>query len=82
MSNGKGTPLVFIHGNSSSKAIFENQIKALGDTHQVICFDLPGHGSSDNAKDTKTYSFPGYADVIIEALGSLKSNLPFSVVGP
>lgn len=78
-SEGKGTPLVFIHANSASKEIFDKQIEELGHIYKVIAFDLPGHGESDDALDPQAvYSFPGYAKVLIDAME--KMSLRDSVV--
>ncbi|WP_032113952.1 alpha/beta fold hydrolase [Candidatus Paracaedibacter symbiosus] len=72
ISEGKGTPIVLIHGNSSSKEAFKKQFDTLGKKYKVIAFDLPGHGKSENALNPEqVYSFPGYARVIIEALEKL-----------
>lgn len=44
---GKGTPLVFLHGFPLSKEAWEPQVKALSDHYRVIAIDLRGHGESD-----------------------------------
>lgn len=68
-TEGQGTPLVLIHANSTSKAVFDHQLAGLGQTYKVIAFDLPGHGDSDDAKDPHAvYSFPGYAKALIDAI--------------
>lgn len=38
--------IVFLHGNSASKKIFENQIKHFSKDYRVIAIDLIGHGDS------------------------------------
>ena len=66
-SNGKGRPIVYIHHNSGSKEVFLKQLKGLGEEYNIIALDLPGHGkSSDPYNPEETYSFPGYAKVVIE----------------
>ena len=67
------TPLVFIHGNSSSGEIFINQLKGeIGKANSILALDLPGHGASSDALDpARTYSMPGYAEALTEALGKL-----------
>lgn len=67
---GGTAPAAFlIHGNSSSKAIFEKQFASdLAKTYRLIAVDLPGHGESDDAADpAATYSFAGFASALIEA---------------
>jgi pimeloyl-ACP methyl ester carboxylesterase len=72
-TSGAGLPIVFLHGNSSCKEVFRDQLEGpLGETHRVIAIDLPGHGASSDARDPKrTYTMPGYADAVIEALDEL-----------
>ena len=68
-----GRPVVFLHGNSSSKAVWARQfdvVRQLG--RSILAPDLPGHGESDDSPTPNvTYSFPGYAAVI----GSLLDRL-------
>ncbi|WP_025595831.1 alpha/beta fold hydrolase [Agrobacterium tumefaciens] len=71
-TGGLGVPVVMIHANSIFKESFKPQIEALSGFRRVIAFDLPGHGASGDAIDPKrTYSIPGYADALLEALESL-----------
>jgi 3-oxoadipate enol-lactonase len=43
---GKGTPILFVHGFPMSMAVWEPQVKALSSSFRVICLDLRGHGES------------------------------------
>ncbi len=63
---GDGTPVVFLHGNSSSRAVWRDQIRLMCRRGRpVLAPDLPGHGDSDDSPTPETtYSFPGYAAVI------------------
>lgn len=69
-SAGTGTPVILIHGNSSSGAIFRNQLNSdIGLSRRLIAIDLPGHGKSSNAIDPeRSYSMEGYADAITETI--------------
>lgn len=73
VTRGPKTPVLLIHGNSASGAVFRHQVtelKRLG--HATIAPDLPGHGCSENAEDAQSvYSFPGYADILRRLLRSL-----------
>jgi len=72
--SGHGTlPVLLIHGNSSSRAVFRNQMQGhVADAYRFIAFDLPGHGESSNAIDpARTYTRPGLADATIELLEKL-----------
>lgn len=72
-SVGDGPPVLFIHGNSSCKEVFRNQLQGeIGETWRCIAMDLPGHGRSADATDPeKTYSMPGYADTALELMAAL-----------
>lgn len=65
--------LLFLHGNSSCRKIFQHQLTGpLARTFRLIAFDLPGHGESDDAVDPgRTYSRPGFADCAVEVLRTL-----------
>lgn len=79
-TSGAGMPVVFLHGNSSSKEVFRDQLAGpIGAAHRVIAVDLPGHGaSSDASNPERTYTMPGYADAVTEALATL--GVPRAVV--
>jgi pimeloyl-ACP methyl ester carboxylesterase len=47
-----GLPTLLIHGNSSCRGVFRNQMEGpLAKNHRLIAFDLPGHGQSSDAPD-------------------------------
>lgn len=68
--------MVFLHGNSSAKTVWVNQINLMRQCGRaVLAPDLPGHGDSENSPTPEfTYSFPGYARVISGLLDSLRWN--------
>ncbi len=57
---------VFIHGNSSCKEVFFQQLNLLKSGNiSLIAIDLPGHGCTDNAMSPKeNYTIPGYAKIV------------------
>lgn len=74
-TGGTGFPVLFIHGNSSAKEVFQKQFtENMAKNYRFIAMNLPGHGvpgagRSENAPDPdKTYSLPGYADVAMKIL--------------
>lgn len=73
-SSGTGMPVVFIHGNSGSRQVFQEQFDAdFAKAYRIIAIDLLGHGQSDNALDPRqVYTVPGHAAVLIDVLRSLK----------
>lgn len=68
-----GVGVLLIHGNSSSKHVFAKQIPALGAMEfSVVIPDLPGHGGSEHSRmPDRTYSFPGYANVLHSLMNEL-----------
>jgi len=72
-SAGSGLPVLMIHGNSTCREVFRNQLDgAIGGVHRCIAFDLPGHGDSDDAHDAdRTYNMAGYASAAIELMEGL-----------
>jgi pimeloyl-ACP methyl ester carboxylesterase len=72
-TSGSGLPVVMIHGNSSCKEVFANQLDSrLGEMFRLIAIDLPGHGASGNAREPATaYTMPGYAEAVVEVLHEL-----------
>ncbi|MGQ4274248.1 alpha/beta fold hydrolase [Terrihabitans sp. B22-R8] len=71
-TSGTGIPVVFLHGNSSCKEVFQAQFdSSLGEHYRMLALDLPGHGSSSDAYDVGTYSISGYADSVLGVLDVL-----------
>ena len=46
---GQGSPLVLLHGLTSSKVAWRENIAPLAKSHRVYAVDLPGHGDSDKS---------------------------------
>lgn len=44
---GRGSPIVAVHGFMTTSYSFRYLFEPLGETHEVIAFDLPGAGDSD-----------------------------------
>jgi pimeloyl-ACP methyl ester carboxylesterase len=65
---GKGDPVVLIHALHSSADInwrLTGVIPELAKDHQVIAFDLPGHGRSDKPEDDAAYGLQLVEDVVL-----------------
>lgn len=74
IEKGQGrTTILFIHGNSASKAVFSKQFESkLADRYRLVAFDLPGHGESDNAESPEsTYTISSYASLVSELVEDL-----------
>ena len=70
---GKGRPVVLLHGFPDTKRLWSKQVPALVDSgFQVIVPDQRGYGASDKPADVEAYSIPFLAiDVtaILDHLG-------------
>jgi 3-oxoadipate enol-lactonase len=75
---GDGEPIVFIHGLGASTRDWEAQVRHFSKTHQVITFDLRGHGRSD--KPDGPYDVPMFAKDTIGLLELLHTG-PVHIVG-
>lgn len=74
-SSGSGPAVLFIHGNSACKEVFDLQLDgASGHRYRMIALDLPGHGESSDAPEPEhSYHIAAYADValmLLEHLGA------------
>ena len=69
---------VFIHGNSSCKSAFKEQVSALLEAgYGLLAIDLPGHGASDDAAHPETdYTIPAYAKTINALSNKLQLHRP------
>ncbi len=75
---GKGQPLVLIHGLGSSTQDWDAQVAEFANSYQVITFDLRGHGQSDKPEGPYTMSM--YSDDVAKLLDALKIG-PAHIVG-
>jgi len=66
--------MLFIHGNSSSKIVFDKQLQSqLTERHRLVAIDLPGHGDSANANNPESdYTIAGYAKLLTEVTQHLE----------
>ncbi len=65
---GKGEPVVLIHGLYSSAEInwrLTGVVAELAKDHQVIAFDLPGHGLSDRPENEDAYGLQIVEDIVL-----------------
>ena len=64
--DGKGTPIVLIHGYSASMHWWNRNVAELARSHRIIRIDLLGHGGSE--KPTSGYSMKNQAKLVASAL--------------
>lgn len=55
-ATGRGPTLLLSHGYSASSHMWQGQIEALSERHQVVVWDVRGHGRSDSPADPDCYS--------------------------
>lgn len=79
-SNPNGeTTIFFIHGNSSSSAIWQPQFESkLFSGYRLIAFDLPANGRSATIAE---YSLPAMARVLSMAVDQLASGQQYIIAG-
>jgi pimeloyl-ACP methyl ester carboxylesterase len=80
---GPMRPVVFLHGNSSTKDVWRNQVDFVRQHGRaVIAPDLPGHGESEDSHTPGlTYSMPGYAGIVSRLLDALHCDGSVDLVG-
>jgi pimeloyl-ACP methyl ester carboxylesterase len=79
IEQGRGFPLVIIHGFMSSSIDFNNVINALSGSYKIIAVDLIGFGRSDK-RESINYSKKNMA-VVIHKLMKQKGYNEYSVIG-
>lgn len=72
---GDGPPIVFIHGALVDHRCWEPQCAALRRSHQVLCYDLRGHGRTGRS-GRPNYSVELFADDLNALLGALGIERP------
>lgn len=71
---GEGTPLVMLHGNGETHAIFDEMAGCMSAGYRVICMDSRGHGASALKEEQRNteLSISDMADDVIRLLRHLK----------
>lgn len=65
------SPIVLLHGTSSSLHTWDGWVDALKDTHRVIRFDMPGFGLTGPSPE-HNYTVEYYAQIVVAVLDKLK----------
>ena len=55
-TQGSGPPILLSHGYSATAQMWAGQLEVLSAAHQVITWDMRGHGLSDSPEDRAAYS--------------------------
>lgn len=80
IDEGKGTPIVFLHGIASDYHNWLNVIEPLTRRHRCIAVDLLGHGSSPKPLRSK-YTATDHARAVVRTLEKLGVTKPVMLVG-
>ena len=76
LKDGKGTPVVFIHGFGAEIAAWRQIAMAIGLPNTLLAIDLPGHGASPDA------AAPGFQSIVDAVESTLHSmGTEFHLVG-
>jgi pimeloyl-ACP methyl ester carboxylesterase len=79
VDEGRGTPILFLHGNPDSSEIWSGIIPELSPGYRCIAPDLPGFGRSTAPEDID-YSLEGMAAFVDELVTKLGINEPLNLV--
>jgi len=84
-AQGKGKPaIVFIHGWTNNKTIWDDQVAHFSEKYKVVTIDLAGHGESGNNRQDWTIS--AFGKDVVAVINKLKLKdvilVGFSMGGP
>ena len=65
------TPIVLLHGTSSSLHTWDGWVNALKDEHRVIRFDMPAFGLTGPSPDNN-YTIENYSRIVVAVLDNLQ----------
>lgn len=74
---GKGSPILFLHGFGASIYSFRKLVPALSENHRVISIDLKGFGNSPKPND-KNYSIDEQASLLYQFI--IQHNLKYLTI--
>jgi proline iminopeptidase len=74
--NGKGTPVILVHGGPGVTSHYLKPLEALGDERPIVRYDQLGAGHSDKATDTTLFTIAHF----VKELDSLRSALGYEKV--
>jgi pimeloyl-ACP methyl ester carboxylesterase len=69
---GRGAPLLLLHGWANSSLTLQPLAKALAEDHDVIVPDLPGFGRTEAPKAPEGWDTAAHADFILQLMDKLK----------
>jgi pimeloyl-ACP methyl ester carboxylesterase len=72
---GSGPPIVLVHGIASSIYTWKDVLPALATSHDVLAFDLPGFGGSDQPRDLDAAVYPRVLAALADRVGFARPSL-------
>lgn len=66
---GQGRPIVFVHGLSEDRRVWEPATALLAERARCIRLDLRGHGESDDAEDYSAIAMAGDVAMVVAEAG-------------
>ncbi|HEY2836651.1 MAG TPA: alpha/beta fold hydrolase [Rhizomicrobium sp.] len=76
---GSGPPIIFLHGMSWDRRIWQPIIARLSDRFRCVCVDLPGHGASHDLPKTSDYQLDAVASRLHQLFQTLDIEKPLLV---
>lgn len=68
--SGAGTPLVFVHGFTTTAEFWREQVEAFSSRHQMVRINLPGHGRSPRPEDRR-YTIDAFVNDVLSVYRTL-----------
>src|SRR5262245_32552448 len=68
--SGEGTPLVFVHGFTTTAEFWREQVDAFSARHQMVRINLPGHGLSPRPED-REYTIGTFVEDVLKVYQTL-----------
>ncbi len=79
-SDGRRSPLLFVHGVGSTAAIWDAQLEAFGGDRLCAAIELRGNGTQKPDPDPRTVTRAGYAEDVLTVADALRADR-FTLVG-
>lgn len=76
--SGEGTPLVFVHGFTTTAEFWREQTAEFSQRYRVIRINLPGHGVSLRPEE-RAYTIPAFVDDVLRVYHALEIDTSFLV---
>src|SRR4029450_2995253 len=72
---GDATPIVFLHGFGSEKAVGQPQLEHFGKSRRAVAFDYPGYGESELVEQANRDDFAASILAAMSALGIKRAHI-------